>query len=120
MNKEKFIHQLSEDAHVIISLANMISLKYHENLNGYGLGMPILNQKSKKIKEFAEDIKKSLLGSLFKLTDDADTVNYELAEQQLKAFTWLSSVELEQLKKYNEKLALIPDSQVNTPTLIEV
>lgn len=118
MNKEKLINDIVLDCNTILSLANMVSMVYHQNIFGYKFGKPVLNQKVKRIISDCNDIKKEL-NSLVKVIVEKDHVEYELAYEQLRAFTWLSSCNIDQLRNYNDKIEKIP-TILEIPTLTEI
>lgn len=98
MTKEEKIKQILKSVQTINALANCIIIEYQVLLVDKPFTSPVLNQKAKRIKEYAEDIKKCY--SQYARSLDQEFSDNEHALALWRLFDYFSLMETGQLNRY--------------------
>lgn len=109
MNNEK-TKAILRSVQAINTMADLVLIEYQNYLADKPFKLPILNQKAKRIKEDALGIKKEL-NRLAKVKDAEETEDHALQMTRLVKF--FSTMRVQQLEEYMDKLEMIPTVDVN-------
>lgn len=104
MTEEK-TKEILRSVQAINTLADLIIIEYYHELADKPFKLPVLNQKAKRIKQDAEDIKNQL-NTLANVTDKEET---ELHGYQMWRLVKLfATMDIRQLEAYLDKIELLP------------
>lgn len=111
MNKQEKEKEILRSVSSIHTLADLILIEYQQFLCEKPFAMPILNQKARRIKQDAEDIKKQLY-TLVNIKDKEETEEHVLEMTRLvKLF---STMHLTQLRAFLDKVEQLPVQEIES------
>lgn len=108
--KEEKIKDILRSIQTINTLADLIIIEYHHDLADKPFKLPVLNQKAKRIKQDAEDIKKQL-NTLAKIKDLEESENH--GYQMYRLIKMFSTMDINQLEGFLDKAELLPTIEIN-------
>lgn len=110
MNKEEQTKVILRSVQAIHTMADLVLIEYQQILADKPFKLPVLNQKAKRIKQDAEDIKKQL-NTISRVKNEEETELHSLAMWRLVHF--FSTMDLRQLEGYLDRLEELPSVDVN-------
>lgn len=105
--KEKKIKDILHSVQAISALAECITIEFYNDLVDHKFKQPILNQKSKRIKEYADDIKK--LCTVHTKVLDKEYMEYEHSVAMHRLFKWFCLLDANQINEYMDRVENIND-----------
>jgi len=105
MDKLRIEKEILRSVSSIHSLADLIIIEYFQILCEKPFKIPALNQKARRIKQDAEDIKQHLNG-LARVKDANET--QEHAFEMLRMFKIFSTMEITQLRGFLDRIESLP------------
>ena len=105
MNKKEKELEILRSVSSIHTLADLVLIEYQQFLCEKPFSMPVLNQKAKRIKQDAEDIKKHLY-ILVNVKDKEESEEHML--QMSRLVRLFSTMDVRQLTSYLDKIEELP------------
>lgn len=93
---------------VLLDLSHCIQLEWQNYMPDNKFKNPIMNQKAKRIREDAEDIKRLCMQAV-KMKEEKDFVEIEHPYALLRVFRYFSNVDTNQINEYIDKLEQEPE-----------
>lgn len=115
MNKKEKELEILRSVSSIHTLADLIIVEYFQCLVEKPFSMPILNQKAKRIKQDAEDIKKQLY-NLVNIKDKEESEEHML--QMSRLVRLFSTMDVRQLTSYLDKIEELPVIEIESSVKI--